>query len=348
MTHEWHFGQAATSPAAIGAGAVEESIKKQIFRLARNDSLQGFQQSSSLTKPTLLKSVARIAVGYGTAIETDYYSVKVKPMDVIARSETTKQSPGFGRFEIAASAFGLLAMTTPQISLDGVLLRVPYQPYMKEIVMKRYRLLIPVLCVGLVGFCALLTYAGEQKKTSEFRNQFVKDFDRISINTTIGDAMMLRILVESARAKRGVEVGSATGFGSINMGIAFERTGGHLYTLEIDPKMVNACRENLQKVGLEDTVTCIEGDALKTLPTLEGQFDFVFLDALKQDYLKYLKLMEPKLKPGSVIVADNVIRSERAMKDFLDYIQTSPDYDTVIIRASMEKNDGISVSYKIK
>jgi predicted O-methyltransferase YrrM len=219
---------------------------------------------------------------------------------------------------------------------------------MKEIVMKRYRLLIPVLCVGLVGFCALLTYAGEQKKTSEFRNQFVKDFGRISLNTTIGDAMMLRILVESARAKRGVEVGSATGFGAVNMGIAFERTGGHLYTLEIDPKMVNTCRENIQKVGLEDTVTCIEGDALKTLPTLEGQFDFVFLDALKQDYLKYLKLMEPKLKPGSVIVADNVIRSERAMKDFLDYIQTSPDYDTVIIRASMEKNDGISVSYKIK
>src|SRR4030043_101524 len=219
---------------------------------------------------------------------------------------------------------------------------------MKEIIMKRCRLLILVLCVGLVGFCALLTYAGEQKKTSEFRNQFVKDFDRISLNTTIGDAMMLRILVESARAKRGGEGGSAPGFGAVNMGIAFERTGGHLYTLEIDPKMVNTCRENIQKVGLEDTVTCIEGDALKTLPTLEGQFDFVFLDALKQDYLKYLKLMEPKLKPGSIIVADNVIRSERAMKDFLDYIQTSPDYDTFIIRASMEKNDGMSVSYKIK
>jgi len=52
-----------------------------------------------------------------------HYSVKVRTMDVIARSETTKQSPGFGRFEIAAAAFGLLAMTTPQISLDGVLCR---------------------------------------------------------------------------------------------------------------------------------------------------------------------------------------------------------------------------------
>jgi predicted O-methyltransferase YrrM len=59
-------------------------------------------------------------------------------------------------------------------------------------------------------------------------------------------------------------------------------------------------------------------------------------------------LVEAKLKPGSVVVADNVIQSARAMKDFLDYIQNSPDYDTVIIRASMEKNDGMSVSYKIK
>ena len=215
--------------------------------------------------------------------------------------------------------------------------------------MKRYRLLTLVLCVALVGFNVVLVYSGEQNKMSnEFRKRFIKNFQRNWLNTTEGDAMMLRILAESAGAKRGVEVGSANGFGAINMGIAFERTGGHLYTLEIDPQRVKECRENLKKVGLEDTVTYIEGDALKTLPTLEGEFDFVFIDALKQDYLKYLKLLEPKLKPGAVIVGDNVIRSARAMRDFLDYIQESPNYDTVIIRASMEKKDGMSVSYKIK
>ncbi len=191
--------------------------------------------------------------------------------------------------------------------------------------MKRYRLLTLVLCVALVGVNVVLVYSGERNKISdEFRERFVKNFQRTSLNTTIGDAMMLRILAESARAKRGIEVGSATGFGAINMGIAFERTGGHLYTLEIDPQMVKACRENLKKVGLEKTVTCIEGDALKTLPTLEGEFDFVFIDAVKRDYLKYFKIIEPKLKPGAVIVADNVIRSARAMEDFLDYIQESP------------------------
>jgi len=215
--------------------------------------------------------------------------------------------------------------------------------------MKQYRVLILVLCATVVGFNVLLVYSGEQNKMSdEFRRQFVKNFPRMSLNTTVGDAMMLRILVESARAKRGVEVGSANGFGAINMGIGFERTGGHLYTLEIDPRMVKECRENLQKAGLENTVTSIEGDALKTLPQLEGEFDFAFLDARKEDYLKYLKLLEPKLKPGAVIVADNVIRSADEMKDFLDYIQNSPNYDTVIIRASMEKKDGLSVSYKIK
>lgn len=180
------------------------------------------------------------------------------------------------------------------------------------------------------------------------RDAFIKNFQRSGLNTTPGDAMLLRILVESRGAKRGVEVGSANGYGAINMGIAFERTGGHLYTLEISPAMVKACRANLKKVGLDKTVTVVEGDALQTLKTIEGPIDFVFLDAVKQDYMKYFKLLEPKLVKGAVVVADNVIRSGKAMRDFLDYLEKSPDYDFVILRASLEKQDGISVAYKIR
>jgi predicted O-methyltransferase YrrM len=212
------------------------------------------------------------------------------------------------------------------------------------------RNLVPALgVVGVVALGGLLGAAQKQQKVSdEFRQQFIRDFKRIGLNTTLGDAAMLRILVASARCRRGVEVGSATGFGAINMGLAFERNGGQLYTLDIDPKMIATTRENVAKMGLEKTVTAIEGDALKTLGELSGEFDFVFLDALKPDYLKYLKLIEPKLKPGAVVVADNVIKSAKQMKDFLDYVQTSPDYDTTIIRASMEKDDGMSVSYKLR
>jgi caffeoyl-CoA O-methyltransferase len=191
--------------------------------------------------------------------------------------------------------------------------------------------------------------AAELPKNSEaFRKEFLDKFSRTGLNTTPPDAMMLRILVESRGAKRGVEVGAASGFGAMNMGIAFERTGGHLFSLEIDPRRVQVTRQNLEKLGLEKSVTVVEGDALKTLGTLTGEFDFVFLDALKPDYMKYLKLIEPKLKRGAIVVADNVMVSERQMTDFLSYVRTSPDYDTVTIRASDEKGDGMTISYKIR
>lgn len=214
--------------------------------------------------------------------------------------------------------------------------------------MGRRRWVIGGMVVVVLLFAALVVYAGYPNRPSdEFRKQFIDNFRRTGLNTTPGDAMILRILVEASGAKRGVEVGAASGYGAINMGIAFERTGGHLWTLEIDPRMVRQARENVAKMGLQETVTCIEGDAIKTLHDIDGPIDFVFLDAVKSDYLKYLQIFEPKLARGAVVVGDNVIASARAMQDFLDYIQTTPDYDTVIIRASMEKNDGMSISYKI-
>ena len=118
--------------------------------------------------------------------------------------------------------------------------------------MKGHKQLILGLCVALVSCSVILVYSAEQGKMSrEFREQFIKDFKRTSMDTAPGDAMFLRILVESGKCKRGVEVGSNKGFGAINMGIAFERTGGHLFTLEINPKLVKQCQSNLEAVGLE-------------------------------------------------------------------------------------------------
>ena len=168
------------------------------------------------------------------------------------------------------------------------------------------------------------------------------------MNTTAGDAMLLRILIESMRARRGIEIGVFSGFGAVNMGVAFERTGGRLFSLEIDPRRARIARANLSKAGLEKTVTVLTGDALKLISRLKGKFDFVFIDAIKTDYLRYLEAVEPKLKRGAVIVADNVIVHAKEMKDFLRHIHTSPRYDTAIVRASMEKGDGMSVSFKMR
>jgi predicted O-methyltransferase YrrM len=216
--------------------------------------------------------------------------------------------------------------------------------------MIRRRLSILVVSLVVLGLGGLAVSSAEEgkKMTDSEREQYIKDFHRIGLNTTPGDAMFLRILVEGAKCKRGVEVGTATGYGAISMGIAFERNGGRLVTVDIDPKMVTAAREHIAKMGLDKTVTVVEGDALKVLGGLEGEYDFVFIDAMKSDYGKYLKLMLPKLKVGAIVVADNVIKSAGQMKDYLDAVQNSPDWDTVIIQASQEKKDGMAVSYKIR
>ncbi len=197
---------------------------------------------------------------------------------------------------------------------------------------------------GTYGWCR----QDEARKTRAERLQLLKDWKHQGLDTTEGDASLLRILVAAAGAKRGVEVGSFKGFGAINMGMSFERNGGRLTTLEIDPDTADQCRENIKKAGLQETVNVVTGDALKTLPELEGEFDFVFLDAKKQDYLKYLKAIEPRLKAGTLLVADNTIRSAKAMQDFLDYLNESTEYDAATIRASIEKNDGMTVAVKLR
>ena len=215
--------------------------------------------------------------------------------------------------------------------------------------MKRYGLGILALGVIFVVVALAAVYSrGEGGVTDEFRKQFIKEFKRSGLNTTPDDALLLRMLIEAKKAKRGVEVGSATGFGAINMGVGFERTGGRLDTIDIDPNMVKITRENVAKIGLEKSVTAIEGDALKVLGTLEGEVDFAFFDAVKEDTLKYFKLLEPKMKPGTVVVVDNAIRSAAAMKDFLDFMKTSPDWEMVIVQVSQEKHDGMAVCYKVR
>jgi predicted O-methyltransferase YrrM len=99
---------------------------------------------------------------------------------------------------------------------------------------------------------------------------------------------------------------------------------------------------------LQDVVTVVKGPAQKVIPKLDGRFDFVFIDGLKDQYLEYLRVVEPKLKPRALIVADNVIKQAAGMQDFLAAVQNDPKYQKVIIRASEEKGDGMMVFYKGK
>jgi predicted O-methyltransferase YrrM len=211
------------------------------------------------------------------------------------------------------------------------------------------RRVLPILigCL-LASLAGLPSGSGQQSRPADdSRAEFLKSFRRIPVNTPPEDALFLRILVQCRQAQRGIEVGSANGYGAVNMGIGFERTGGRLFTIDIDPAMVKQCRENLAQAGLEKTVTCLEGDALKVLPALEGEFDFLFLDAVKADYLKYFQAVRSRLKPGAVVAAHNAVSSADEMKDFLDFMRESPDWEMVIVRTGRNA-DGMAVCYKKK
>ena len=111
------------------------------------------------------------------------------------------------------------------------------------------------------------------KDLDQFRTDFIKNFRRIAMNTTPGDAQFLRILVESSRATSGLEIGTATGYGAIVMGLGFERNKGHLTSIDIDAEMVATARTNVRKMKLQKTVAVVKGAALKVIPRLAGPFD---------------------------------------------------------------------------
>ncbi len=179
-----------------------------------------------------------------------------------------------------------------------------------------------------------------------FRRDFIESFPRIDWNTTPGDAALLRILIESSRAKRGLEIGTATGYGAIVMGLGFEHNGGRLTCVEVNAEMIKIARANIRKMRLDEVVAVRKGAALDVIPRLRGTFDFVFIDAVKRDYLKYFRAIEPKLAARAAIVADNVIQHARDMRDFLDAVRDDRRYQSVIVRASDEKGDGMAVILK--
>ncbi len=214
--------------------------------------------------------------------------------------------------------------------------------------MKRRTILTVVICGILTSGAYILAdcaahKAAAAKKDAE-RQKVIDGIRSIGMSTPAADTMLLRILIQSRKAQRGIEVGTAVGFGSVNMGMGFERTGGHLYGVEISEKMVKESRENIKKAGLEKTVTIIQGDALKVLPKLEGKFDFMFIDAVKRDYFKYFKAVEDKLLPGAVVVGHNAIASGKAMQDWLDYMKKHPDWEIVMVKATR----GMAVCYKVR
>jgi predicted O-methyltransferase YrrM len=171
----------------------------------------------------------------------------------------------------------------------------------------------------------------------------IKAQDKGQLAVSEEDGRFLRVLIASTKAKRAIEIGGASGYSAIWIGLGLRETGGTLVTMEYDPVRAKELAENVKRAGLADIVTVVPGDAFARLPTLSGSFDFVFLDAWKKDYKRFLDLMLPRLNKGGVFVAHNVINKKSEMGDFLDAIWQTPALWTTIVSPSSE---GMSVSVK--
>ena len=163
------------------------------------------------------------------------------------------------------------------------------------------------------------------------------------LNVPRQHGQFLRMLVEMTGRKRALEIGTSNGYSAIWISLGLEQTGGKLRTIEIVPETSAQAKANLTEAKLQHTATCMVGDALEVIPKLEGTFDFVFIDALKEDYWRYYELVKPKLEAGAVIAAHNAISSRQAMARYFELLDADPNLQTTVVQ--IEPGDGFAVTF---
>ncbi len=170
----------------------------------------------------------------------------------------------------------------------------------------------------------------------------IKAKDKGMLAVSEEDGRFLRLMVASSGAKKALEIGGASGYSAIWIGMGLRDTGGKLVTIEYDPARAKELADNIKRAGLSDIVQVAAGDAFQQIPKVPGTFDFVFLDAWKKDYKRFFDMVYPRLDKGGLFLAHNVVNKRSEMGDFLDTIQ-KPSLWTTIVSPSGE---GMSVTLK--
>ena len=169
---------------------------------------------------------------------------------------------------------------------------------------------------------------------------------------------LLRMLVLLKQPMKILEVGAAVGFSSLYMN-KYQPTGGNIITIERNEKRIKKAKENIHKMGKEEQITLLEGDAIEILKSLDGSYDFIFVDAAKGQYIHFLDDVLRLLSPKGLLVSDNVLQDgdvaksryaierrdrtiHKRMRDFLYTIKNHPQLETTILPVG----DGVAISMK--
>ena len=207
---------------------------------------------------------------------------------------------------------------------------------------------------------AVDTYARELVVRPDPSYQAVYDASRAAglpdIAISPAEGKQLQILAQMCGAKRILEIGTLGGYSSLWLARALP-PGGALTTLEYDPHHAEVARANLAEAGVADRVTVMIGAALDLLPRLAGPFDFCFIDANKDGYPDYFRWAVKLSRPGSVIVADNVVRKGEVIdadstepavtgvRRMLDIVAATPNVSASVIQTvGVKGHDGYLIA----
>lgn len=127
-------------------------------------------------------------------------------------------------------------------------------------------------------------------------------------------ASFLRFFLKQIKAKNVLEVGTAIGF-SASLMLDAMGEGSHVTTIDRFDVMIKKAKANFEKLGVQEQVTLLEGDAKEVLPTLEGPYDFIFMDSAKSKYIEFLPECLRLLKVNGVLMIDDVFQAGTIMHD---------------------------------
>ena len=169
----------------------------------------------------------------------------------------------------------------------------------------------------------------------------------------------LRVMLSIKKPMRILELGTAVGYSAILMS-EYINEKGQIITIENYEKRIPTAKENIKKAGRENVIKLLEGDAMEIMPTLESnQFDFVFMDAAKAQYIHFLPEVLRLMKKDGVLITDNVLQEgdliqskyvvrrrdrtiHKRMREYLEVVKNHPQLETSIVPIG----DGITMSVK--
>jgi predicted O-methyltransferase YrrM len=128
-----------------------------------------------------------------------------------------------------------------------------------------------------------------------------------------------------------LEIGGSRGYSTIWLAAGVRYLGGRVLSLESDPTKAEAWRRNIEEAGVDDTAELIEGNAFGTLAAIDDVFDVVFIDAEKEQYEALFDLARPKVEPGALFVADNVLSHEETLGAYTRARQADPTLESVTV-----------------